>query len=432
MRKWLIMISLVWILFGISGCKDTGPEKTADRLPVPAPEATPAPAQDEAVASKPLESATQAESTNSIMEPAPSTLDERPVVTVEQPMLLTDTQGREIEAEVKTVTEKSVALVRVDTRKAFTIPLNAFSDETQSVLQRFRQEQAALAEWQARHAPAEPQPASGVVKRPVISIRQPMLLKDRTGREVEVEVKTVTQASASLVRVDTREAITIPLNVLSEESQSDLQVFRQEQAALDAWKAANPQVAAKPKPVVRPDGEVDVPPFNPVVTASDVAGYFYANVSDFRAHAKRLRATRLTRADAPFSIATEDGSMSLTIGPDGAVELKRDGKTVSSSDACPWSVHHWTSRVVTEGRVVKEAARYPLSNMKPLGPNELLLWSDNGKFRALVAITGKSRYIKLELIHLSNDPKTGSLTGDWQGRENRKRWRKSNRPHPML
>ena len=47
-----------------------------------------------------------------------------------------------------------------------------------------------------------------------------------------------------------------------------------------------------------------------------------------------------------------------------------------------------------------------------LDPNS---WSEDGKFRALVAITGESRYIKLEIIHLSNDPGTGSLTGDWQG-----------------
>jgi hypothetical protein len=415
MGKWLTTISLVWVLFGISGCKDAGPEKTVDRLPVPAPEPAPAPVQDEAVAAKPSAPAPAPESMDSVEEPAPATLDERPVVTVEQPMLLKDTQGREIEAEVKTVTEESVALVRVDNQEAFTIPLTAFSDETQSMLQLFRQEKSALAEWQAAHAPAEPQPVSGVVKRPVISIRQPMLLKDRKGREVEVEVKTVTQSSVSLVRVDTREEVTIPLNVLSEESQSDLQVFRQEQAALAAWKAAHPQVAAKPKAVARPSGEVDVPPFSPVVTASDVAGYFYAKVPDFRAHAKRLQATPLSRSKGPFSVAAEDGSISLTIRPDAAVELKRDGKTVSSSDACPWSVYHWTGRVVSKGRVVKEAARYPLNNMRQLGPNELLLWSEDGRFRALVAITGESRYIKFELIHLSNDPGTGSLTGDWQG-----------------
>ena len=150
-------------------------------------------------------------------------------------------------------------------------------------------------------------------------------------------------------------------------------------------------------------------------TQSDVPGYYCAKLADFRTNAKRLQATPLTRNDAPVSFASKDGSIAMTIGPDGSVDLKRDGKTVSQANAQPWSIYDWTKGVLITGKAAKEGARYPLDNMKQLGPNEVLLWSSEGRFRVLVEITGQSRHLKYELIHVSNDLKTGALTGAWQG-----------------
>jgi hypothetical protein len=154
----------------------------------------------------------------------------------------------------------------------------------------------------------------------------------------------------------------------------------------------------------------------PTLPQSEVAGYWHAEVPDFRANAKRLQATPLTRADAPVLFAAKDESIAISIGPDGSVELKRDGKTVSKPGSMPWSVYHWTGGVSRGGRVDGHSgARYPLDNMKLLGANELLLWSSEGPFRVLVEITGQSRHLKFKLIHVSNAAKTGALTGDWQG-----------------
>jgi len=79
------------------------------------------------------------------------------------------------------------------------------------------------------------------------------------------------------------------------------------------------------------------------------------------------------RSAEPATFANK--SMSLTIAPDGAVSLKRDGKLVSLPDSLGWSIYNWTS-----GKNMSDGTRTKLDNMAKVGPNELLLWSSKGPF----------------------------------------------------
>jgi hypothetical protein len=139
------------------------------------------------------------------------------------------------------------------------------------------------------------------------------------------------------------------------------------------------------------------------------------------------------RSAEPVTFANK--SMSLTIAPDGKASLKRDGKVVSQPDSPAWSIYNWTTEKVTRSKPgstpstdnetaesddaapesPRTGTRIKLDNMKQVAPNELLLWSSKGSFEVKVAITAKDRYFKFELLHVSNDPKTGGLNKDWPG-----------------
>ena len=248
-------------------------------------------------------------------------------------------------------------------------------------------------------------------ERPVMTVEQPVLLKDVQGREIRAEVLSVVSDSVSVVRVDTKQRFAIPLNTLSEETQTILERFQSEQRAIAEWEAAYSTAQAVASTVVATPSAT----LNTVDPQSDVAGYWYAKVPDFRANAQRILSTPLRRASAPVAVATKDGSLSLTIAPDGGAVLKRDGQTVSNANAQPWTVVDWTKGYISTGEVAKDVLRYPLSNMQAIGQDELLLWSDDGRFRIIVKITGKSRHLNFELIHASDDPRTGLLSNNWQG-----------------
>lgn len=97
--------------------------------------------------------------------------------------------------------------------------------------------------------------------------------------------------------------------------------------------------------------------------------------------------------------------------PDGQVSLKRNGILVSTPDSEGWSIENRMS----SGRGKTQDALTKLDNMKKLGPNKILLWSSEGPFEVKVAISGKGRYFKFELLHVSNDMNTGGLNKDWPG-----------------
>jgi hypothetical protein len=120
-------------------------------------------------------------------------------------------------------------------------------------------------------------------------------------------------------------------------------------------------------------------------------------------------------ASEPVTISNK--TMSLTIAPDGKVSLKRldKGKVVSNRKSKGWSIYNWWETEKKRGRIVKDGSRYALDNMAMIGPNKLLLWSSKKHFEVKVAITPKARYFKFELLHVSNNPKTGGLDDDWPG-----------------
>jgi hypothetical protein len=118
-----------------------------------------------------------------------------------------------------------------------------------------------------------------------------------------------------------------------------------------------------------------------------------------------------TRSSEPVTFTTK--GMSITIAPDGATSLKRNGKAVSSPESPGWSIYCWTD--CPKGGKKPGDTRTQLDNMAKIGPNELLLWSSKKHFEVKVAITPKGRYFTIELLHVSNDAKTGGLNGDWQG-----------------
>ena len=117
-----------------------------------------------------------------------------------------------------------------------------------------------------------------------------------------------------------------------------------------------------------------------------------------------------TRSAEPVTFSSK--TMALTIAPDASVILSRDGKVVSDPKSPGWSIYCWTDcpKDVRNG-----GTRTQLDNMAKIGPNELLLWSSEKHFEVKVAITPKDRYFTFELLHVSNDAKTGGLNRDWQG-----------------
>ncbi len=119
-----------------------------------------------------------------------------------------------------------------------------------------------------------------------------------------------------------------------------------------------------------------------------------------------------TRSAKPVTFRGK--AMSLTIAPDGAVSLKREdtGKVVSSPESRGWSVYNWVDG--TRARRFQDGTRTVLDNMAQVGPNMLLLWSSDRKYQIKVAVIADDRYLKFELLHVSNNPE-GGLDDDWPG-----------------
>lgn len=123
-------------------------------------------------------------------------------------------------------------------------------------------------------------------------------------------------------------------------------------------------------------------------------------------HAKKIRSTK------PVSFTNK--IMSLIVAPDGSVSLKRidKGEVVSNAKSKSWSVYKWTDGHIQQRKPGTQTA---LNNMAQVGPNELMLWSSDAPFLVHLAILAKDRHFKFELLHVSNDAKTGGLNNDWPG-----------------
>lgn len=99
------------------------------------------------------------------------------------------------------------------------------------------------------------------------------------------------------------------------------------------------------------------------------------------------------------------GTLALTVEPDGAVSLTRSdtGATVSNLNSGGWSIYNWF-----------EDTRIALDTVTTVSANELLLQSADGQYQVNVQISGYDRYLKFELINVSNTY-GGALDDEWPG-----------------
>ncbi len=125
----------------------------------------------------------------------------------------------------------------------------------------------------------------------------------------------------------------------------------------------------------------------------------------------RLRATK--------PVVFENQQMTLSFAPDGSLSLTRNdtGEVISNEKSKGWSIYNWWNEKKTKERPIRyiHEPRFALDNMAKIGPNQILLWSDDGKYEVKVAITPKERYFTFELLHVSNNPETGGLDDNWPG-----------------
>jgi len=137
-------------------------------------------------------------------------------------------------------------------------------------------------------------------------------------------------------------------------------------------------------------------------------------ISEYNFRTQNAKAFWAGKARAGKPVTFSAKSMSITTAPDGVVSLKRDGKVISGHDTAGWRIYKWTTER-REGRKRIPGETTKLDNMAQVAPNEFMLWSSKRPFLVNVAIKQKDRYFTFELLHVSNDPKTGGLNNDWPG-----------------
>lgn len=98
--------------------------------------------------------------------------------------------------------------------------------------------------------------------------------------------------------------------------------------------------------------------------------------------------------------------LSLTIGTNGAITsaIRSDTGAQMNNNSKGWYVYHG-----------QDKTSIALNRMAALDNNRLLLWSSNGQYSAVVAVTSNSRYLKFALVRAFNDPQTGRLDANWPG-----------------
>ncbi len=205
-------------------------------------------------------------------------------------------------------------------------------------------------------------------------------LEDTRGRKTEVEVREVTKDSVTFLRLGDNQEYTLPLNKLSDATQSALKDFLSKQIESTQKRVDSPRVLG-----ARTE------------KANHQRSIAWAQKKDLAPQAE----------DVTFTCAAA-GTV-LTITPQGKVGLTRNGKRVSKPESQGWSIYNWT-----DGTNPRNGTRVALDNMAMVDLNELLLWSSDRKYHVTVAITANDRYFKFKLIHVSNNPQ-GGLDDDWPG-----------------
>ena len=98
--------------------------------------------------------------------------------------------------------------------------------------------------------------------------------------------------------------------------------------------------------------------------------------------------------------------VSLTIDTNGTVTsvIRSDTGAQMNNNSKGWYVYRG-----------QDKTSIPLNRMAALNASQLMLWSGDGRYGVIVAVTNNSRYLKVALVNVSNNPQTGRLDGNWPG-----------------
>ena len=98
--------------------------------------------------------------------------------------------------------------------------------------------------------------------------------------------------------------------------------------------------------------------------------------------------------------------IAITLNTNGTVSslLRLDNGQQKNNSSPGWSIYH-----------ASDGINIPLNHMSVAGTNQLLFWSNDGQYTATFEVTSNNRYFKFELVHVSNNPQTGNLDGNWPG-----------------
>ncbi|MEI6197695.1 MAG: Ig-like domain repeat protein, partial [Verrucomicrobiota bacterium] len=106
------------------------------------------------------------------------------------------------------------------------------------------------------------------------------------------------------------------------------------------------------------------------------------------------------------NVTFSNSLVSLTIGTNGTVTsvIRSDTGAQMNNNSKGWYIYRG-----------QNSTSISLNHMVALNASQLMLWSSNGQYRAIVSVTNNSRYLKVALVNVANNPQTGGLDGNWPG-----------------
>ncbi len=106
------------------------------------------------------------------------------------------------------------------------------------------------------------------------------------------------------------------------------------------------------------------------------------------------------------SVTFSNSLVSLTIGTNGSVTsvIRSDTGAQMNNNSKGWYIYH-----------AQDNTSIPLNRMVALNASQLMLWSSNGQYCVIVAVTNNTRYLKFALVQVSDNSQTGNLDANWPG-----------------
>lgn len=116
--------------------------------------------------------------------------------------------------------------------------------------------------------------------------------------------------------------------------------------------------------------------------------------------------SQLVLAPQTNNVTFSNSLMALTIGTNGTVTsvIRSDTGAQMNNTSKGWYIYRGQDNKII-----------PLNHMVALNASQLMLWSSNGQYRVIVAVTNLNRYLKVALVNVANNPQTGNLDGNWPG-----------------